>query len=310
MKIYIPVPAWKGKSLLDRLQKYAEVIIAEKRPTQEEFEEIVKDYDGVIIGRLHFINKKVLETSNLKFVGLIAKGSDNIDKEECAKKNVTVFYTPEANITSVAEHVIALMLSLSKNIVNLDKHIREGLFDEHRYTTIDVREKTLGVIGAGPIAAEVIKRAKSFAMKILCYTKHPDNHKDLEVEFVSLNKLLEASDFISVNIPYNNETHNIIGEKEFSLMKKTAFLINTSRGGVVSEKATVDALKNKIIAGAGIDVYEEEPTHNKELFELDNVILTPHVAGVSKEALDRMEEHVIMDTIAFLEGKEPKYRLV
>ena len=309
MRIYISIPSWKSEKSLEILRQKAEVVVADKRPTQSEFRNIIHEYDGVIIGRLHSIDKEVLENSKLKFVGLVARGTDNIDIDECRKKNVAVFYTPEANITSVAEHVMTLVLSLSKNLVKLDRSVREEQFDEYRYSTIEIKNKILGVIGAGSIAREVIKRANSFDMKIICYTPHPEKHNNLKVKFVPLADLLKNSDFVSVNIPLTENTENFIDIKELSLMKESSFLINTSRGKIVNEKALIDALKNNKLAGAGIDVFEEEPTHNKELFLLDNVILSPHVAGVSKEALNRMEEHVICDIVAFLDDKKSKYRL-
>lgn len=296
--------------MIFELKKRADVVIAKKRPSQSEFEEISQAYDGLIIGRLHHINKKVLNNPNLKFVGLLAKGSDNIDKDECKKKNIPVFYTPEANISSVAEHVFALILSLSKNIIHLDKSVRDEKFDSLRSTPIDIKNKTLGVIGAGPIAKEVIRRAKAFEMNIACYTPNPSKHKNLKVEFVSLKNLLKKSDFVSVNIPLNKETLNFITYKEMSLMKTSSYLIDTSRGKIVNEKDLIKILKDKKITGAGIDVFEEEPTKNKSLFKLNNVILTPHVAGVSVEALYRMEEHLINDIISFLDNKSVKYRLV
>ncbi|MDP2630459.1 MAG: hydroxyacid dehydrogenase [Candidatus Uhrbacteria bacterium] len=310
MRIYIAFSNWQNHELLDALREKAEVVIAKKKTIQSEFADIVREYDGVIIGRLQTIDKEVLDIAPLKFVGLVAKGTNNIDVEECRRKNVAVFYTPEANISSVAEHVMALILSLSKNIVNLDRSVREEQFDIYRLSTIDIKGKVLGIIGAGPIAKEVIQRARAFGMSIECYTQHPENHQDIDTQFVSLEDLLKNADFVSVNIPLVDSTRNLIDREQLALMKKTSFVINTARGGIVNERALVEALKNHIIAGAGLDVFEEEPTHNKELFGLDNVILTPHVAGVSKEALQRMEEHVIHDIVSFLENKESKYRLV
>ena len=310
MRVYISIPSWKNEKSLEILRGRAEVVVANKRPTQVEFQNIIQKYDGVIIGRLHYINKEVLESSKLKFVGLVARGVDNIDIDECKKKNVAVFYTPKANIASVAEHVMTLILSLSKNLIKLDKSVREEQFDKYRYSTIEVKDKTLGVIGAGPIAKEVIKRANSFDMKIICYTPHPEKHNNLKVKFVSLPNLLKNSDFVSVNIPLTENTENFIDTKELSMMKEGSFLINTSRGKIVNEKALIDALKNNKLFGAGIDVFEEEPTCNKELFSLDNVILSPHSAGVSKEALNRMEEDIVSDIVAFLDDKKPKYRLI
>lgn len=310
MKIYLSIPSWKNKKIISELEKRADVVISKKRPSQVEFEKISQAYDGLIIGRLYDINQKVLNNPNLKFVGLLAKGSDNINKAECKRRKIPVFYTPEANVSSVAEHVLTLILSLSKNIINLDRSVRGEKFDELRLKTIDIKNKTLGVIGAGPIAKEVIKRARAFEMNIIYHTPNPDKHKNLRVEFVSLKNLLKKSDFVSINIPLKKETANFIDFKELSLMKPSSYLINTSRGGIVNENALVEVLKDKKIAGAGIDVFEEEPTRNKKLFKLNNVILTPHVAGVSIEALDRMEEHLINDIISFLDKKRTKYRLI
>ena len=315
MRVYISIPSWKNKDwknkkLLHLFNQKVDIVICDKRPTQSEFENIIHEYDGAIIGQFHSINKEVLKNSKLKFVGTVTKGTDHIDIEECKMKNVSVFYTPEANITSVAEHVMTLILSLSKNLIKLDKSVREEQFDKYKYFTTDIKDKTLGVIGAGAIATEIIKRANSFDMKIICYTQHPEKHKNLKVEFVSLTDLLKNSDFVSINIPLTKDTENFIDIKELSLMKESSFLINASREKVVNEKALINVLKNNKLAGAGIDVFEEEPTHNKQLFLLDNVILTPHAAGCSKDALDRMEKHVIEDIIAFLENKQPKYRLV
>lgn len=310
MKIYIPIPSWRNDSLLNALKEKAEVVVARERPSQEEFQKIIKEYDWIIIGRLHTIDKEVIKNANLQFIGLIAKWTSNIDIEECKKKNIAVFYTPEANISSVAEHVMCLILCLAKNVITLNQKIREWYFDEYRYSTIDIKDKVLGIIGAGAIGKEVIHRAQSFGMRILCHTLHPKKHWDIKVEFTSLKELLRSSDFVSVNIPLNTQTKNFIDKEDLALMKKSSFLINTSRGGIVNEEALFNSLHNKEIAGAWIDVFAEEPTHRHDFFTLDNTIVTPHIAWVSKEALERMEEHIIADILGFLDKKETKYRLI
>ncbi len=309
MRVYICFPNWKNDSLLDPLREKAEIVIADKRPTREELKLIAQKYDGIIVGRLSPVDRDVLTGSKLKFVGLVAKGTANVDIEACKDNNVAMFYTPEANINSVAEYVMASILAQSKNLFHLDKEMRKGEFYKYRTSTIDVKDKVLGIIGAGAVAKELIKRAKGFGMKMLCYTFNPDKHPNLDVEFVSLQDLLKNSDFVSVNIALSEKTENLIDKEEISMMKKSAYLINSARGKIVNENALIDALKNKKIAGAGIDVFENEPDVNKGFFELENVILTPHVAGVSREALNRMEEHVVNDIVAFLDGKQPKYRL-
>ena len=182
----------------------------------------------------------------------------------------------------------------------MDKSVRNEEFEKLRGSGVDLYGKTLGIIGAGHVAKEVIERAKTFGMNILCWTPHPEKHEDLNVKFVELDGLLKNSDFVSIHIRFSKETRNLIGKRELGLMKPTAFLINTSRGEIVDEDALIEALKNKQIAGAGLDVFKEEPTHNKELFKLNNVILTPHAAGISKDARIKMEEKLAKEITEFL----------
>lgn len=291
----------KDSKALDLLKEKCDVVINQtgKRPDKQELKKLAKEYDGIIIGVREIIDKEVLENSKLKFIGVLA-GKENIDLKECKKRNVAVFDIVGSNAISVAEHTFALILSLAKNILNMDKSVRNEEFDKLRNSGIDLYGKTLGVIGAGYVAKEVVKRAKVFGMNILCWTPHPEKHKDLDVKFVELDELLKNSDFISIHIRASEKTKNLIGKRELNLMKQTAFLINTSRGEIVDEDALVEALKNKQIAGAGLDVFKEEPTHNKELFKLNNVILTPHAAGISKDAIIRMDEKLAKDIVEFL----------
>ena len=310
MKIYISESHWNNEEWLNDLKKRADINISNNRPSQSEFEKEAKKYDGLIIGSYLKVNKELLDNSNIKFIGLLAKGSDNIDKKECAKRNISVFYTPEANISSVSEHIMCLILALSKNLINLDSSVRKGGYYDVRLSTYDLKGKTLGIIGAGAIARELIKRAKAFELNIICHTLNPETHQGLEVGFVSLEKLLAESDFVSACIPLNSDTKHYINYERLLLMKKTAYLINTSRGKVVDEKDLIRALREGVIAGAGLDVFYDEPVNNEDLFKLKNVILTPHIAGVSKEAIDRMESHVIADMIRCIEGQDPIYPLL
>lgn len=301
-KLYIIFKSFgKDSNALDLLKQKCDIAINRtgKRPDRQELKELAKEYDGIIIGVREIIDKEVLKNSKLKFIGVLA-GKENIDLEECKKRNIVVFDVVGSNAISVAEHTFALILSLAKNMLNMDKSVRSEEFDKLRNSGIDLYGRTLGVIGAGFVAKEVIKRAKSFGMNILCWTYHPEKHKDLDVKFVELDFLLENSDFVSLHIRASEKTKDLIGKQELKLMKPTAFLINTSRGEIVDETALVKALKNKQITGAGLDVFKEEPTHNKALFKFDNVILTPHAAGVSKDAIIRMDEKLAKDIIKFL----------
>ena len=287
---------------LQLLTKKCEVVINKtgKRPDKQELKKLAKEYDGLIVGIREIIDKEVLSASKLKFIGVLG-GSENIDLVECKKRGIVVFDTVGVNAISVAEHTFALILNLAKNILNMDKSVRSKKFDELRSSGIDLHRKTLGIIGAGYVAREVIKMAKAFGMNILCWTFHPEMHRDLNVKFVELEELLKKSDFISIHIRLSERTKSLIGEKELKLMKPSAFIINTSRGEIIDENALIKALKNKQIAGAGLDVFREEPTYNEELFKLNNVILTPHAAGISKDAKIKMEEKLAKDICSFLE---------
>jgi len=307
-KLYIIFESFEEDSkALKMLKEKCEVIISktEKRPEKQELKKLAKIYDGIIIGVREIIDKEVLENSKLKFIGVLA-GKENIDLKECKKKNIAVFDTVGINAISVAEHTIGLMLGLAKNLLKMDKSVRIKEFDRLRYSAIDLYQKTLGVIGVGHVAKEVIKRAKIFGMKIFCWTPHLEKHKNLKVKFVELENLLKNSDFISLHIRLSEITKNLIGKKELDLMKPTAFLVNTSRGEIVDGDALVEALEKKQIAGVGLDVFREEPTHNKRLFKLNNVILTPHAAGVSKDAIIRMDEKLARDIVKFL-SKNSKF---
>ncbi len=305
MKLYIIFKSFgKDSDVLELLKQKCEVVInkTRKRPDKQELKKLAKEYDGIIVGVREIIDKEVLRDSKLKFIGVLAD-KENIDLEECKKRGIAVFDIVGSNAISVTEHTFALMLGLAKNILNIDKSVRNEEFDKLRCSGIDLYGKTLGIIGAGHVAREVVKRAKAFGMNILCWTFHPENHKDLDVKFVKLDELLKNSDFVSIHTRLSEKTKRLIGKRRLGLMKPTAFLINTSRGEIVDEDALVKAIKNKQIARAGIDVFKEEPTHNKELFKLDNVILTSHVAGVSRDALIRMDEKLAKDIIKSLSGK-------
>jgi len=302
MKLYVPFKSFgKDSHALEILKEKFEVVgMTGERPDKNELKKIAEEFDGLIIGAREKIDREVLENSKLKVIGVLA-GKENIDLEECKKKNIAVFDIIGSTAISVAEHAFALVLGLAKNILNMDRSVRDEEFGKFRISGVDLYGKTLGIIGAGYVAKEVIQRAKSFGMNILCWTFHPEKHKDLDVKFVELNYLLKNSDFVSIHIRLSEKTKSLIGKEELNLMKPTSFLVNTSRGEVVNEDALVEALKNKKIAGAGLDVFKEEPTHNKELFKLNNIILTPHAAGVSRDAIITMDEKIAKDIVDYFD---------
>ncbi len=280
--------------------------------TETDLVKILPSYDGIIVG-VDEINERVIEACDrLKVVAKHGAGVDNIDLNACTRKGVVVTYIPSANAESVAEFTFCLMLALARKLVSAHASTKAGKWESKNFMGIELYGKTLGIIGMGAVGERVAKRGNGFGMKIICYTRNPEKHSEeaerYAVKFTDLERLLKESDFVSLHCALTPETKGMIGEKELRLMKKNAFLINTSRGPVVQEEAVYQALKDRKIAGAGFDVYTEEPpaAHNP-LFELDNVIVTPHIASYTKDALVRVDLIQAKDVVKVLEGKRPDY---
>lgn len=255
----------------------------------EELLNEVSRYDALIVRSRTKITKPVLEAGkNLKVVARAGVGLDNIDVEAASKLGITVINSPEASSNAVAELVIGLMLSLARRIPEADASIKRGEWIKGRLTGFELKGKTLGIIGFGRIGYHVAKKAKAFDMRVLVYDvileKLMDHVRDVGGEAVSFEEVLSGSDFVTLHVPLTPGTQHLIGEGELSKMKKNAYLINTSRGAIVDEEALVKALKTGRIAGAALDVYEEEPPKRKELTELNNVVCTPHIGAETIEA--------------------------
>ncbi|TSC94181.1 MAG: D-isomer specific 2-hydroxyacid dehydrogenase, NAD-binding protein [Candidatus Berkelbacteria bacterium Licking1014_85] len=252
--------------------------------------------DGVISMLFDKIDKSVMDCAgkNLKVIANYAVGYDNIDVEEAKKRNIIVTNTPSVLTESVAEHTIALMLAVSKRIVEADKFTRAGKYKHWMplgFLGTQLWGKTLGIVGLGRIGSFLAEIAYyGFKMKIMYYDISRDDRFEMELraKYGELNTVLKNSDFISLNCPLNDSTRHLIGKNELKIMKPTAILVNTSRGPVIDESALVEALKSKKIAGAGLDVFEFEPKLAKGLAKLDNVILTPHIASATLEAREAM----------------------
>lgn len=273
-----------------------------------------KSYDAVISFLTDKIDGKIFDASpNTKIYVNYASGFDNINLPEAKKRGITIANSPaESSAEAVAEHTIALMLGLAARIVEADLFVRKGKFkgwDPMNFIGTDILGKTLGLIGAGRIGYRVAHYSKSLGVKIIYYdiSRNEKLEKDYEASYVeSIDELLKASDVVSLHIPLMSETRHLINETSLKLMKRTAFLINTSRGPIIDEKALAQALKNKTIAGAGLDVFEFEPKINPLLLKLPNVILTPHIASASVEARNEMAEIAVNNVIDFFEGRTPR----
>jgi len=250
----------------------------------------------------------VAAAPNLEVIARSGAGLDNIDTAAASEAGVVVTYAPRENSISVAELTIGLMLSLARKIPAAHLDTSEGHWNRKAFTGIELFGKTLGVIGLGQIGAMVASRAKAFGMTIIAHDDYvaPDaSHvKQLDAKLVSLDDLLREADFVATHAPLTDETRDLFNEKRFGLMKPSAMFINTSRGEVVDESALLNAIQNKQIAGAALDVRAVEPPKESPLNHLDNVILTPHIAAFTEEAQDRVVITVCSDVTKVLEGKE------
>lgn len=249
---------------------------------------------------------------NLKIVSQLAVGFDNIDIAEATKRGIYVTNTPEVLTDTTADFAWALLMAVARRVAEADRYVRSGQWKVGWHPNMlagrDVFNATIGIVGAGRIGYAVAKRATGFGMKILFYDviPRPEMEKDFKAKRVDVDTLLKESDFVSIHVPLMKETHHLINAEKLKLMKKTAYLVNNSRGPVVDEKALYDALKEGRIAGAGLDVFEQEPTSmDNPLLKLDNVVVAPHISSASLETRSRMSEMVADNLVAFFEGRKP-----
>jgi len=272
----------------------------------------VKWCDALLCLLTEKINKKIFDANhNLKIVANYAVGFNNIDVGYAKNLGIPVSNTPGKLISkAVAEHTISLMFAITKRIVEADRFTRKGKYRGWSPTLmmdLELAGKILGIIGLGRIGSEVVQRAaRGMGMKVLYHdvVRNKNFEKRYKAKYVPLNTLLKKSDVVTLHVPLLKSTHHLIGKKEFIMMKDTAYLINTSRGPVIDEKELVKALKKRKIAGAALDVLEFEPKLSPGLAELNNVVLTPHIASATIEAREEMAILAVNNIIAALKGKK------
>ena len=263
----------------------------------EELKEQVKNFNVIIVRSATKVRKEIIdsavETGNLKLIIRGGVGVDNIDVSYAESKGIKVRNTPKASSSAVAELALGHMFCLARFIGIANVTMREGKWNKKQYKGIELSGKTLGLIGFGRIGRELAKKTKALEMKVV-YTDILGPAKDCpECSFVSLDKLLADSDFISLHVPGNKDKSPVIGKPEFSKMKDGVYLINCARGSVVDEAALLETLNSGKLAGAGIDVYPEEPPQNLELISHERVSVTPHIGAATKEAQKRIGAEVV-----------------
>jgi len=276
----------------------------------------IKEVDGLICFPYDKIDKEMIDCAqNLKVISTYSVGFDHIDIEYAKEKKIRVGYTPEVLTDATADLAFSLLMDISRRVTEGDRIIRDGKWKEiygaFDYVGIDLHGKTIGILGLGRIGSTLAKRAKAFDMKIIYHNRKrisKTREKSLNAKYVSFEKLVSQSDFISVHVPHTKETDKLFDMKIFKKMKNTAFLINTSRGKVINEKDLVEALKNEIISGAGLDVFEAEPISKKHPFvKLPNIVLAPHIGSSSKETRSKMAEITVKNLELGMTGKKPIY---
>ena len=275
--------------------------------SEEQGIEVVRGADVLVVG-LQRITERVLDAAKrLKVIGRCGVGLDNIDLKAAGARGIPVVYTPGANAQTVADLTLGLMLALARKIPQADRMTRGG--EWKRIMGNDVWGKTLGIFGLGQIGFNVAKRAKGFDMNIIAYDlfENVPLAGELGIAYRSKADILREADFITLHLPLNTETSGFISEGDLKAMKKNAVLVNTSRGGIVDEKALYFALKEGKIAGAALDVFEHEPPGKTPLVELDNFIGCPHIGGITTEAIGRIGMTVSRDIVSVLKGQTPKF---
>ncbi|MCM3477516.1 hydroxyacid dehydrogenase [Caldifermentibacillus hisashii] len=274
-----------------------------------------EDVDGIILRAPAKITRAIIDAcKNVKAISGAGVGLDNIDVDYATKKGIPVLHAPKLNSQATAEHTVCLILATMKNLIQFHQETKKGNFNfRDGQFTYEVKGKTLGLVGFGTIAQKVAKIMRvGFDMEVIAYVREM-NQKKMEIAksldlklTTSIHEVFKESDIVSLHIPLTNDTRNMLNKEFFHMMKPTAVLINTARGGIINEIDLYEALKEKKIFRAGIDVFSEEPPNkNHPFFELDEVIMTPHMGGISVEAARKTSEIIAENLIKTIKGEKP-----
>lgn len=306
-------PQLQGTVHLERLKQYGEVVLHTDRPsTPEEKIRRVKDADCLLNTRsaVKWPGEALRQLPRLKMISVCGIGTDAIDLNTARERGMVVCNIPARTAPIVAEHALALLLAVARRAWYQTNELKQG-----RWTSRDniyLRGRTLGLLGAGPIAGAMARLGHAIGMQVLAWTfrPSPDRARELDVEFVALDELLRRSDAISIHVKLSEQTRGLLGERELALMKRGALLVNTARGPIVDTAALVAALNSGHLEGAGIDVFDTEPLPaNHPLLGCDQVVLSPHNADQTPEGMDILNGGVVDNVITFLEGR-PQNRVV
>ncbi len=307
MKVLIADPI--SEEGIDILRSYAQVDI-KTGLKPEEIISTIGDYEALVVRSQTKVSAKIIEAGKkLRVIARAGVGIDNIDVEEATRRGILVVNAPNANTISAAEHAIALMFALARHIPQANAVLKSGVWQRGKFMGIEVRGKTLGIIGLGRVGSAVAKRAQGLEMKVIAHDPYitADYARNLQVELVSLERLLKESDFITIHSALTPSTKGLIGAKELALVKSTVRIINCARGGLIDEEALAKAVREKRVAGAAIDVFSTEPATKSILFEEDNIIVTPHLGASTTEAQAVAAKDVAKQVIDVFKGQPARY---
>jgi D-3-phosphoglycerate dehydrogenase len=296
---------------LGDLSRLAQIVTVDERDEETLTQQVV-DADIILTCYEPITEQVIGSAKRLKGIVTYGVGVDSIDVAAATEKGIPVVYCPDYGSDTVADHCFALMLGLARKLVFLNNTMKQKgwMWPEAQYQGVDIKGKTIGIIGLGRIGTAMARRCEGFGMKIVAYDPYVDQNPTgwNDLTFVPLNELLACSDFIAPLCVLTEETDGMIGQEEFALMKKTVFLIDVARGAIVNKAALIEALEQDRIAGAGFDVFPDEPLQpNNPLLGMDNVIVSPHLAYYTQEAWKRLERDTLAGVMALLEGREPEH---
>ncbi len=295
----------------EELTRIDAVLVQSPGMTEGDIIETARDADAVLTSYARITGRVIASLEKCRVIARYGIGVDNVDIAAATRKGIMVTNVPDYCIEEVADHALALLLTCARKVAALDRTVRLGKwsFAESR-PIYRLRGKTLGLVGFGKIARAMAERARALGLRLVVYDPHITGEvvSHYSARLVPLADLLQESDYVSIHTPLTAETRGLIGESELRLMKKEAYLINTSRGGVIDEEALYTALKEKWIAGAALDVLSDEKSaHHNPLLRLDNVILTPHVGFYSEESMEELRRKAVGEVVSVLSGRVPRY---
>jgi D-3-phosphoglycerate dehydrogenase len=310
--VFIPEPRAETTSL-DVLREVAEVKLGDshRKYSEDELLEQARDVDALIISSRDAISRRIIEgCPKLRIISKRGAKPSNVDIQAATERGIPVTWTPGSNAVSVAEHALMMILAQMKRVIRSMSGQKDGEWRGDLVPGNELYGKTVGIIGLGQAGTELAKRLSCFAVDMVAYDPYVPRERavKLNLKMLGLEELLKISDVVTLHCDLTRETRHLIGEEQLKRMKKGAYLVNTARGELIDTRALYDALKEGLIAGAALDVFEEEPTgRDNPLFSLDNLLHTPHMAGITHESVGREPVWAAEEVVRVLKGVPPKY---